>query len=398
MKILSRKDSPFKSPTKEDEKNCGQLKKVPHRKDVKCEVNDAQTEEINIYSKYVERVEIEGLTLYDIQRDPRKLITCPAMITTPLRPLSLEFTCPICLRLMRHTMLVMECLHRFCSECIQKCLRVGKKECPSCRIHIPSRRSLRNDTAYDRLIALVYPDLEHYEALEEKKIEEFNRTHNIHNAFTESFQRVNDQQVGQKRKKQRVLQDLDYLEEEDAADESVASPQNEAESDHDQESEESSDEESGSASTSSDSESEENETTGGMKTRNSCLADNANPNEAQCASVQHPIAHDEVSFLLKRHPLEKTVKSLNEMLVKVQRQASVRHIKKFLAIKLGYNQFKDFEVILAVGKTAVILSEQLTLQEIKEHFCRTLQSELLMYYRVAPKQLQMDSSQHFAGI
>ena len=72
-----------------------------------------------------------------------QLITCPAMITTPLRPLSLEFTCPICLRLMRHTMLVMECLHRFCSECIQKCLRVGKKECPSCRIHIPSRRSLR---------------------------------------------------------------------------------------------------------------------------------------------------------------------------------------------------------------------------------------------------------------
>ena len=53
-----------------------------------------------------------------------------------------------------------QCLHRFCSECIQKCLRVGRKECPSCRIHVPSRRSLRYDTNFDAVISKIYPNLD----------------------------------------------------------------------------------------------------------------------------------------------------------------------------------------------------------------------------------------------
>ena len=53
-----------------------------------------------------------------------------------------------------------QCLHRFCSECIQKCLRVGRKECPSCRIHVPSRRSLRYDTNFDAVIGKIYPNLD----------------------------------------------------------------------------------------------------------------------------------------------------------------------------------------------------------------------------------------------
>lgn len=46
----------------------------------------------------------------------------------------------------------MECLHRFCGECINKCIRFGMKECPSCRKSIPSRRSLRRDTNFDQLV------------------------------------------------------------------------------------------------------------------------------------------------------------------------------------------------------------------------------------------------------
>ena len=81
------------------------------------------------------------------------------------RLLNSDLTCPICLGILNKTKIVMEvfisyssstlsinsltrfflqCLHRFCADCIQKCLRVGKKECPSCRIHVPSRRSLRS--------------------------------------------------------------------------------------------------------------------------------------------------------------------------------------------------------------------------------------------------------------
>jgi hypothetical protein len=43
-------------------------------------------------------------------------------------------------------------LHRFCGECIHKCIRIGMKECPSCRKPIPSRRSLRRDTNFDKIV------------------------------------------------------------------------------------------------------------------------------------------------------------------------------------------------------------------------------------------------------
>mmetsp|Transcript_57082 Transcript_57082/g.98334 ORF Transcript_57082/g.98334 Transcript_57082/m.98334 type:complete len:243 (+) Transcript_57082:1-729(+) len=78
----------------------------------------------------------------------------------------------------------MHCLHRFCSECIEKCLRIGRKECPSCRIHVPSRRSLRPDANFDAVIHKIYPSLTEYEANEEKLIQEVNKSRNTNNAFT----------------------------------------------------------------------------------------------------------------------------------------------------------------------------------------------------------------------
>ncbi|KDP20993.1 hypothetical protein JCGZ_21464 [Jatropha curcas] len=57
----------------------------------------------------------------------------------------------------------MECLHRFCRECIDKSMRLGNNECPACRTHCASRRSLRDDPNYDALIAVLYPDIDKYE-------------------------------------------------------------------------------------------------------------------------------------------------------------------------------------------------------------------------------------------
>ena len=102
------------------------------------------TSQFNPISKWKEPVEIPLLTLFDVHRKPRQVNDDPnARVRMPLKVLSAEFHCPVCLGYMKKTSIVMECLHRFCGECIQKCLRLGKKECPSCRIHIPSRRSLR---------------------------------------------------------------------------------------------------------------------------------------------------------------------------------------------------------------------------------------------------------------
>lgn len=40
---------------------------------------------------------------------------------------------------------------------------IRNNECPACRTHCASRRSLRDDPNYDALIAILYPDIDKYE-------------------------------------------------------------------------------------------------------------------------------------------------------------------------------------------------------------------------------------------
>jgi len=90
-------------------------------------------------------------------------------------------------------------MHRFCEECIDKCMRFGfflelppyllinisyifslncvdylvviyflvincrKNECPVCHTHCPDQLSLRDDPNYDALIALLCPDIDKFE-------------------------------------------------------------------------------------------------------------------------------------------------------------------------------------------------------------------------------------------
>ncbi|GMG98571.1 hypothetical protein Nepgr_000411 [Nepenthes gracilis] len=71
--------------------------------------------------------------------------------------------CPICLGIIKKTRTMMECMHRFCRECIDKSMRLGNNECPACRTHCPSRRSLRDDPRFDAMIASLFPDIGTYE-------------------------------------------------------------------------------------------------------------------------------------------------------------------------------------------------------------------------------------------
>ncbi|KAK7252138.1 hypothetical protein RIF29_35884 [Crotalaria pallida] len=102
-----------------------------------------------------------------------------------------EVQCPICLGIIRKTRTVMECLHRFCRECIDKSMRLGNNECPACRTHCASRRSLRDDPNFDTLIAALYPDIDKYEE-EELALHEDEKTHNklkIQDSFARTLQR-----------------------------------------------------------------------------------------------------------------------------------------------------------------------------------------------------------------
>ncbi|ETN02151.1 hypothetical protein PPTG_16785 [Phytophthora nicotianae INRA-310] len=143
--------------------------------------------QISKRSKYEEIELVDDCTLFDIYRQPRAPVTDPnATKTLSIRQLNADLTCPICLGIIKETMVVMECLHRFCGECISTAIRQSKRECPSCRIHIPSKRSLRPDANFDALIRKIHPNLAEFERNEDQIIEQLNRTRHFHNAYTES--------------------------------------------------------------------------------------------------------------------------------------------------------------------------------------------------------------------
>ncbi|KAM6572533.1 hypothetical protein CsatA_016613 [Cannabis sativa] len=117
----------------------------------------------------------------------------PEFVSVELPEIRKDVQCPICLGIIKKTRTVMECLHRFCRECIDKSMRMGNNECPACRTHCASRRSLRDDPNYDALIAILYPDIEKYEE-EELAFHEDERTRNkqIQASIAQIFQRQSE--------------------------------------------------------------------------------------------------------------------------------------------------------------------------------------------------------------
>jgi len=103
-------------------------------------------------SAYMEPEREDGMTLYERHRQPRPVPTGRQI--RPLAPILEGLKCAICLDVLKNTRIVMDCLHRFCEECIEQALKCGK-HCPICRVVIPSRRSVAPDTRFDQIIAAV---------------------------------------------------------------------------------------------------------------------------------------------------------------------------------------------------------------------------------------------------
>jgi len=106
---------------------------------------------------------VEGLSPYDMVREPRPLVQDERTLSMPLLEFNKELQCPVCLGVLNKTVTVTECLHRFCSECINSSLRLGKKECPTCRQPCPTRRDTRPDAAMDALVDAMFGDLAEYQ-------------------------------------------------------------------------------------------------------------------------------------------------------------------------------------------------------------------------------------------
>lgn len=115
------------------------------------------------------------LSLYEQNRTPQEVITTNTEIAVSARSLHSELICPICLDMLKNTMTTMECLHRFCQECIITSLRNSNKECPTCRKKLISKRALRPDPNFDELIAKIYPNRDEYEAHQERMLAKLSR-------------------------------------------------------------------------------------------------------------------------------------------------------------------------------------------------------------------------------
>ncbi|KAI8910383.1 hypothetical protein EDD86DRAFT_138449 [Gorgonomyces haynaldii] len=100
---------------------------------------------------------------------------------------------------MQRPMVIPECMHRFCHTCIDDALRLGRKECPTCRTKCVSKRSLRPDIKMEKLIRLFYPDLEH--AIHEKDLEAAREAREQHDVNAELYYKALARQQSKKKRK-----------------------------------------------------------------------------------------------------------------------------------------------------------------------------------------------------
>ena len=112
-----------------------------------------------------------GLTMYQRVCAPRILLD-ESISEEPLNPALFAemqniLQCPMCLDVLNDPVCVKRCLHKFCASCIEKYNRLEKKQCPSCRADIGSRRVLRHDRELQSIIETVIPDIEGYREFEE---------------------------------------------------------------------------------------------------------------------------------------------------------------------------------------------------------------------------------------
>ncbi|GMH69147.1 hypothetical protein TrST_g2291 [Triparma strigata] len=307
----------------------------------------------NPVSKYEEQVEFDGVTLFELHGPPRAPVVDSSTTTLPIKSVQNITQCPVCLMSLKKTHIVMECLHRFCGECIEKSIRVGKKECPSCRLHLPSRRSLRADPNFDALLVAMLGDVNALDEEEAKETEAQNRELNFNNALTKSQQvGIQQQNINRKKVKISTPRANQYSSQRSPSSYAVHRP-----SQPNQYSRTTSAPSSSSKRPSSDSASH-------------------NAKRRMEASQKNLI-----SFVLRRHPRETGVARLDREYIRTSSELKIIHLKKFLGIKLGFERFEEFQIIIMAEGKGVILDESLTLDNIRNSILDSRSGEFVLHFK-----------------
>jgi hypothetical protein len=89
-----------------------------------------------------------------------------------------------------------------------------------------------------------------------------------------------------------------------------------------------------------------------------------------------------VSFVLRKHPQETQVGRLDREYIRTSSDLKIYHLKKFLGLKLSYAQFHDFSIIVMAGDKGVILSEELSLEDIRKNILSPTQGDFVLTFRV----------------
>lgn len=79
-----------------------------------------------------------------------------AQHTGEVKNLVSHFSCSLCNGLLKNTIMVKWCLHRYCDHCINRWLRLGNKSCPKCGVKIQHRRQLRKERIISGLMQIIY--------------------------------------------------------------------------------------------------------------------------------------------------------------------------------------------------------------------------------------------------
>eukprot|EP00026_Physarum_polycephalum_P012375 Phypoly_transcript_12675.p1 GENE.Phypoly_transcript_12675~~Phypoly_transcript_12675.p1 ORF type:complete len:324 (+),score=43.07 Phypoly_transcript_12675:133-1104(+) len=251
----------------------------------------------------------EGLTLYDMHREPRPPVVDDSFTSIAIRNLNKDLTCPICLNIIHNTLTVMECLHRFCSGCISKSLRMGKKECPTCRIPCSTRRNLRPDPNFDSLIRVLYPDLEKYEKQEETRVQQINQEY-VAKAVAASVEEGMKRQKQAKRQRDNVKLEKEYI-----------APKKEKK--------------------------KEKDAKRPKKSKNGGLPQNTNNNTNIRIGLTLP--PDEVSIAVAPHPGEKTLARLSRPFLRIPAGALVTHLIRFVTMKFPQHNCSRLKLVLGLG-------------------------------------------------
>ena len=286
-------------------------------------------------------------------------------ILTPLKK------CPICLGILRETWTVMECMHRFCGDCIQKCLRGGKQECPSCRQHVPSKRSLRRDHKYDALILQVYSDVEKYERREDKRMVAKNRIQS--RKISQDLQ----QKIEEQKKNQRLLKSQRIAA--NAAERQASRRSNNNSTSNGN----SNNNNNNSSSSSSSSNSGDGHTNNRSRSKRD-TSSNGKKRSRKKSTHTPVLDNSNARFQLKRDPNETELEELEHPWLCTSPQIQVRHLKKYLSRKINIDAHRIEITFFIGGTTQIMCDDKAKFAEIEAlQQPKDVNEHCVLFFRVA---------------